>query len=152
MASLVAMLAILVLLVLVYQGVQRSQAAPPLRYTQTTYTPDKAVYVPGETLHFTPTLILGYGGRITGLRTIINVDTHRTARLCDGTALKQKYPLDTNLDRGAYGDVMSGLSSVAILIEKMPPGHYKVATNINGYGTQSGEVGHDVYFSIQQPC
>lgn len=128
-----------------------NKTEPPMSYSATEYVPDKSIYAPGETLHFTPTLTMGHGGRVTGLRTIINAQTHLAARLCDGGPTK-KYPIEQNLDRGVYGDVVTGAPSVTIEIEKMPPGRYKVATNINGYGDQAGQVGHDVYFAITEPC
>lgn len=132
----------------IYEAVQLD---PPMRYTADAYPPDKDVYAPGDTLYFSPTIILGHGGQVDGLRTIMDTSTHKRARLCNGLPSRQ-YDIHTTLDRGLSGNIMTGGPNVPIAIERLPPGRYKVATNVHGYGDQAGQIGHDVYFRLETPC
>jgi hypothetical protein len=121
---------------------------PPIRYTQLDYYPDRAVYAPGETLVYTPTLIVNLAGRTNFLRTYWDDTRNQSARLCDGTSVPQD-EFSRNLPRGIIGNARGG-TSVSYTVPKMPPGHYRILNSATK--PSQGESDYEVPFEIRQAC
>lgn len=123
---------------------------PPIRYSTSVFLPERAVYAPGETLRYTPTLTLRAETEIEGIRTIVSAHTRRTARLCDGTSALP-IPIHSGAEEGTEANIDGG-AFVAVPIPKLPPGEYWVRTFVHGFGESSGQATYRVLFSVKEPC
>jgi hypothetical protein len=122
---------------------------PPIHYTHGEYAPDKSVYAPGETLIYTPTLVVKLEGRTDFLRTYWDVTRSAPARLCDGREAPQEQ-FSRNLPRGIVGNARGG-NQVRKFVPKMPPGDYVLLSSAVKAGG-GGEGYYEVAFSISEPC
>lgn len=145
--SVLVMVSVLVLVV--YTNTHReAPPLPPIHYTQEDYYPDRAVYAPGDTLMYTPTLTINVGGRVDFLRTYWDDTRSQSARLCDGAFAPQD-AFSRNLPRGIIGNARGGMA-VPYTVPKLPPGHYRIlnsATKPSG-----GESDYEVPFEIIETC
>lgn len=123
---------------------------PPVKYTAAVFPPEKPIYAPGETLRYTPTLILRSETEIGGHRFIMSATTRRIARLCDGTPARP-IPVVGGAEEGTEANIDGG-AFVPILIPKLPPGDYWVRSFVHGYGESSGQATYRVFFSVREPC
>lgn len=128
-----------------------SPAEPPIHWTAAEYTPERHVYAPGDTIVYTPTLRMLYGGEVAGLRSFWDVAHVRPARTCDN-APTPTYEINNNFPAGEYGNLVTGAPSVALPIPALPPGDYTIETNVHGFGVATGQTGYVVRFSVTQAC
>lgn len=121
---------------------------PPIHYTDQEYAADKAVYMPGETLIYTPTLVIKREGRTFFLRTFWDDTRDGAARLCDGSDAPQD-EFSRNLPRGIIGNARGG-RQVTIVVPKLPPGSYRLLSSALKVG--GGESHYEVPFRVERAC
>lgn len=139
------LLSILAVLIQTYRAAQRSA---PLEYTQSSYTPDRAVYRPGDSLVYTPTLVVRHEGRVNVLRTFWDLTRNQSAQLCSGVAAK-RITIENNLPVGIVGNVRGG-RSVPVRLEDLPNGDYALITSASG--PDGGQGVYEVRFTVVGSC
>jgi hypothetical protein len=135
--------------VVVYALWNALQTEPPIHYTQATYEPNKAVYAPGETLIYTPSLQVAQEGWTDFLRTFWDATRDSSAKLCDGSDAPQD-AFSRNLPRGILGNARGG-RAVSVVVPKMPPGDYILQSSAVKH-SGGGQGYYEVKFSITQAC
>src|SRR5690349_6716277 len=82
MVELIFIVPIAIYAVVLYIGTWYAQPpAPPLAYTAKEYKPDRLVYLPGDTMVFTPALSVKVVDTVQIVRGIRNAETHGSTRL-----------------------------------------------------------------------
>lgn len=123
-------------------------ADPPIHYTQAEYTPQHAAYAPGESLVYTPTLVIKVAGRVNVLRSYWNVTTDRNAVLCSG----QPAPvieISRNLPIGSIENVRDG-NAVRLPVPDLPNGEYLLLSS--AVGADGGQSVYQVRFKVVRSC
>lgn len=121
---------------------------PPIHYTEAEYPPSKAIYAPGETLTYTPTLVLKVKGHTDFWRSYYDDTRDKTAVLCDGSPSPQD-SFWRNLPAGSIGNARGG-RTVSYVVPKMPPGKYRLQSSATK--PSGGEGYYEVPFEITEPC
>lgn len=121
---------------------------PPIHYTQAAYLPERALYAPGESLVYTPTLIIKTPGRVTVLRSYWNLGTDRNATLCSGQSAPV-IEISRNLPAGSIGNVRDG-NAVRLPVPDLPNGDYLLLSSAVGAG--GGQSVYEVRFRVVGSC
>lgn len=145
--AIAALLGVLFILVVVLVRLAQPPEAP-LHYTQAEYLPDKPVYTPGDTMTYSPTLVLRSGGRIDVLRSFWSRNQDRSATICSGQSAPV-IQISRNLPAGSVGDVRGG-ARVRIMIPDLPPGDYWLLSS--AVGPDGGQSLYQVPFSVKKEC
>lgn len=143
----VAVAAVLIVTIFLYLLVRPPE--PPIHYTQSEYYPDKDVYAPGETMVYSPSLVIRQEGIIEFVRTFWDVTHDRSALLCDSTDAPQDRFL-RDFPPGTIGNARGG-RVVMVLIPKLPPGDYIYRSTAVRWVTP-GQSNYSVQFRIETPC
>jgi hypothetical protein len=120
----------------------------PLQYTERSYTPEHSVLAPGDTLVYTPTLVIRRAGRIEVLRSFWSVDTSKDAALCSGDPAPI-IEIVRNRPASIIGNVRGGVA-VTVPVPNLPPGRYLLLTSVSGPG--GGQDAYEVPFVITKNC
>ena len=148
-AGILSVIGIAILFVLGRVLVQIAQPPePPLHYTQAEYKAEKAVYAPGESMVYSPTLIVARAGRIDVLRSFWSRTKDANATLCSGVSAPT-ISVSRNFPASVVGNVRGG-ARVQLLIPPLPPGDYwllSTATGANG-----GQGVYQVPFRVERAC
>lgn len=125
-----------------------SPPEPPIHYTQAEYAPARAVYAPGESMVYSPTLIIKAAGRVDVFRSFWDRDRDQNAALCSGGAAPT-IAISRNFPMSVIGNVRGG-SRVQLLIPNLPPGRYWLLSSASGPG--GGQSVYRVPFDVTQKC
>ncbi len=121
---------------------------PPIHYTQEEYTPNKAVYEPGQSMVYSPTLVIRVPGRVNVLRSFWDRTNDRNAVLCSGQSAPV-LQVSRNFPPTTIGNVRSS-GRVQLLIPDLPPGEYWLLSSASG--PDGGQSQYAVPFSIRKEC
>lgn len=137
----------LVLVILVGFAVLLRRPAP-IAYRSKVYTPAADVLAPGDSLVYTPTLVLSREGDLKIVRTFWRLDTHKIARLCTGQVTDSIERQPRSVPDDVLGFVQD--DQVTVKIPVVPPGDYVLSsTAITNAGGLSPSK---VYFRVERPC
>lgn len=120
---------------------------PPLTYTQAEYTPERPVIEPGETLTYTPTLVINRAGRIDIVRSYWDVGRNQTGMLCDGSAAPS-VSIARALPLSLHGALRQ--QPVRIELPNLRPGVYLLVSSATK--PDGGEAGSQVRFRVTKRC
>lgn len=121
---------------------------PPIHYTQDEYLPARAIYAPGQTMIYSPTLIIRTPGRVDVFRSFWNRDKDANAALCSGQPAPT-ISVSRNFPATTLGNVRGG-SRVQVLIPPLPPGRYWLLSS--AVGPDGGQSMYQVPFVIAKQC
>ena len=148
-AGIVAALCVGVALFAAYSLVLR-KPQPPLTYTTPAYLPERQVYMPGETLVYTPSLTVERGGLTQATRSFWDVDQWNFARLCDGSDAGTIESPKRVFPARAHGRAIA--NRVPVKVPNLPPGRYLISSSAHKETANGGEALSEVEFLIATPC
>lgn len=142
----VAMVMIAVLVIVIARIA--NPAAPPLRYTQDVYQPERAVYAPGETMVYTATLTVERAGAIHIVRGWRTLPGHARARLCDGSNAPVLQDTPPPFPPEAVDSEVEG--RIVVTVPNLPPGRYVLVTSATK--DDGGETVTQAPMEVRAPC
>lgn len=151
MVELLIIIPIVIYATVFYIGTLYTQPpAPPLAYTAKEYTPERLVYLPGDTMVFTPALSVKVVDTVQIVRGIRNAETHRQALLCDGTLsdVSSRIPAPYG-----FADLNAALEGpFPFPIPNLPPGRYELNNDVFSLHPSGGSAQYSVFFLVARPC
>jgi hypothetical protein len=119
----------------------------PVAYSAASYTAEREVVNPGETLYYTPTLTIRQGGYVRFVRSFWDIGRNQVALDCEGNTTAS-IVVDRSIPPIVAGVVRGNI--VRLKIPMMPPGDYELVST--AIGPNGGQAYYTVRFRVDTPC